>query len=311
MERHGPLSPTILRLALSLCLLGAVLPGAAHATERGASHYSPGGTRSFAVAVNPPPGLRLESETRIANGRHDLVGSTGTVPRAETLRITELLGGFYRFEGSLLGGHVEVGARLPFGYVRTNSPSIHVVERFDIGDLELAPLAWYWSRGQLHLSVREKVFAPTGGFSSSRPSDIGLNYWSFDSIVGATWFNEGSGTEISVEAGLLTHTRNGATKYKTGKEFHVDFMLNQFWTPHFAFGGQGYYYNQVSNDPLAGTPPTRVEANAIGFGPAILWTPETFDRKLRIVASWIRDLHATDRSDGAHARLTFTFTPGG
>lgn len=285
------------------------LPNPAPATERGASHYFPGATRDFAVAVARAPGARFTSETRFANGRHQLRGTAGTLARAEIFRATELLGAFYSFERNVLGGRVEIGATLPVGFVRTDAASVASAGRAGLGDVEFIPLAWHWSWRKLHLKVQEKIFAPTGGFSRAHRSDIGLHYWSFDSSLAATWFNDGSGTELSAEAGLLTHRRNASTGYKTGDEFHLDFALNQFWTPHFAFGARGYYYNQVGSDRLGGSTLRGVEARALGFGPALEWAPEAFDRKLRITGSWLRDVESQNRSHGSHARLTLTFMP--
>lgn len=308
MSRAGEFRRSTLRLALAVWLLGGALPGAAHATERGASHYVPGGSRQFAVAVAPAPGLRLTSELRFDYGQHDMMTSFGAVPRAEIFRAVERVGGFYSFEEEVLGGHIEVGAALPLGYVGTEAPGISNSGRFDIGDLELVPLAWSWNHGQLHLRVQETIYAPTGGFDSSRLSNLALNYWSFDSSLAATWFNDGSGSEISLEAGVLSHTKNPDTKYQSGSEFHVDFRLNQFWTPAFAFGASGYYYDQLDEDRSFGVTLTRTEARALGVGASLLWSPQAFERRLTLVASWLHDLETTRRSNGEHARLTLTFT---
>lgn len=294
-------------LGFGLGTLGIPSPSAA--SERGASHYSPGASREFAVAVAHAPGARFTSETRFDEGRHQLRGTTGTLPRADIARATERLGAFYSFEQNVAGGQVEIGAALPVGFVRTDAATVARARRFDLGDVEFVPLAWYWGWKQLHLKAQQKIFAPTGGFSRARRSDIGLNYWSFDSSLAATWFNDGTGTELSAEAGLLTHRRNPATGYKTGEEFHVDFALNQFWTPHFAFGAHGYHYNQVGNDRFGGRKVRGAQASALGFGPALEWAPKAFERKLRVTGSWLRDVHSKNRSHGSHARLTLTLTP--
>lgn len=309
MSRAGEFRQSTLCLTLAVCLLGSALPYATRATERGASHYTPGGSRQFAVAVAPAPGLRVASELRFDYGQHDMMTSFGALPRAETFRAVERVEGFYSFEKEVLGGHIEVGATFPLGYAGTEAAGTSNVGRFDIGDLELVPLAWSWNHGQLHLRVQETIYAPTGGFDSSRLSNLGLNYWSFDSSLAATWFNDGSGSEISLEAGVLSHTRNPDTKYQSGNEFHVDFRLNQFWTPAFAFGASGYYYDQLDEDRSFGTRLTRTEARALGVGASLLWSPLAFDRRLTLVASWLHDLETTRRSNGEHARLTLTFTP--
>ena len=66
--------------------------------------------------------------------------------------------------------------------------------------------------------------------------NIGRNYWSFDTVMAATWFNAETGTELSVIPGLMMNTENPDTNYRTGTEFHVDAVANQFLSETFAVG---------------------------------------------------------------------------
>ncbi len=55
-----------------------------------------------------------------------------------------------------------------------------------------------------------------------------------------TWMNK-KGTEISVMPGILFNSKNPATDYKSGTEFHVDIAVNQFLKKNLAVGLHGYY----------------------------------------------------------------------
>lgn len=89
---------------------------------------------------------------------------------------------------------------------------------------------------------------PTGQYSAGDAVNVGRNYWSFDTVAAATWFNPETGTEISITPGLMVNTENDATDYRTGAEFHVDLVVNQFLSETFALGVHGYAYKQIEDD---------------------------------------------------------------
>ena len=66
----------------------------------------------------------------------------------------------------------------------------------------------------------------------------------------------------------MLNTTNPATDYKSGNEFHLDFMANQFLAPTFALGVQGYWYKQIDADTGSGAVLGPFMGESFGLGPA-------------------------------------------
>ena len=75
--------------------------------------------------------------------------------------------------------------------------------------------------------------------------------------------------------GIMFNTTNPATNYKTGTEFHLDFMVNQFVSTSIALGVQGYWYKQIEGDSGAGATLGPFMGESFGLGPAVMWVPES------------------------------------
>jgi hypothetical protein len=152
-----------------------------------------------------------------------------------------------------------------------------------------------WKLGEFRWKFAETVTAPTGAYDVEDVVNLGRNYWSFDTIGAATWFNAETGTEISAAPGIMVNTTNNATDYHTGSEFHLDFTVNQFFSKTFAFGLRGYYYQQVSGDSGSGARLGPFESESLGIGPGVFWAPQFAGGKLSILAKWLHDLNAQNR----------------
>jgi hypothetical protein len=134
--------------------------------------------------------------------------------------------------------------------------------------------------------------------AASNALNLNREYWSFDTDVALTWFNEKSGTELSAVAGLMANTVNPHTHYQTGNEFHLEYVANQFVTTFLSIGLHGYFYQQVTNDrvgPSAAAALNLLNLNASnlsgksnGLGPQVNWV---VNDKLIFAFSWIHDLY--------------------
>jgi len=60
------------------------------------------------------------------------------------------------------------------------------------------------------------------------------------------------------------NTENPDTDYRTGTEFHLDFMLNQFLAESFGIGFHGYYYDQLTGDSGSGAILGDFKADSVG-----------------------------------------------
>ena len=93
----------------------------------------------------------------------------------------------------------------------------------------------------------------------------------------------------------MVNTRNKATNYKTGTQFHLDLTANQFLTKTFAIGARDYYYKQLTGDNGSGAILSDFKSEPLGFGPGFVWIPVASDGKLTIVGKTLHDVFAKRR----------------
>jgi hypothetical protein len=292
-------------LLLASCL--GMARGVAQATEGASSYYFPGSSTAFAVAVAPEPGFMAVSQTLFYSGRANKAVLGRRVNFAlEADAFYEVMGGFYTFEKPVLGSRLQVGIVVPVGHADVEAAlgSRRASDnRTGIGDTMISA-ALYWQKGDFHYKLVESVFVPTGQYGTEDLANVGRNYWGFDTALAVTWLNAGTGTEISVTPGILFNTRNTATDYKSGNEFHVDFAVNQFLAQNLALGFHGYYYRQVSGDSGSGAKLGGFEGESFGIGPALLWMPKAGKGNLSVIAKWLHDVHQENRMHGDYGQLT-------
>ncbi|MBP2627909.1 MAG: hypothetical protein H6Q68_2620 [Firmicutes bacterium] len=294
----------VFKLLISFLILGA---HTAHATEVGSSYYFPGSATTFATSVKPAPGLMMVNEMLFYNGKVDTAVARGLVH--VDLKATALynyVGGFYTFEKPVLGSRLQIGAVVPVGHVDfiAKIASINASDNHtDIGDTVLSA-ALYWKKDDIHYKLIQSVYAPTGGYSINNLANVGRNYWGFDTSLVMTWLNVKKGIEISVTPGIMFNTKNTATDYKSGDEFHVDFAVNQYLSQNLAVGLQGYYYRQLTGDSGSGAKLGSFKGEAFGIGPAVLWMPKYAKGNVLVIAKWLHDVNQTKRMHGDYGQLT-------
>jgi hypothetical protein len=296
---------------------GITTSGAAYASEGAASYYFAGGFGSFLVAVPPEPGLTVASQTLMFGGQTQRAVLNGRQTFGlNAFALYEYLGAAYAFERPVLGGRLQIGAAAPVIGYATMTASLqtrlfgtfsNTAEDTAFGDTILTPIALAWNFGEFHAKFAHLVIAPTGHYDVTAPLNVGRNYWAFDSQVALTWFHKSTGTEISVLPGIMINTTNPATDYKTGTEFHIDFMLNQFVAPTIAIGAQGYWYRQIDGDSGSGAVLGPFMGESFGLGPAILWAPEALKGKSAIVLKWVHDISQANRLNGDWGQVSMSF----
>ena len=311
--------PASVVVALALCLLAA---GSSDAAEGGASNYFPGSFGQFAPGMTPPPGLTLTSTTNGYKADVDQTALQGRVNiNLNSVAFIETLTGLYAFDTKILGATPAIGASLPFGYASidtaiTGPSPLSALGKIEedtwaVGDFSLIPVSLFWEIEQLgvHVNLYELVVMPSGQYDTGNLINLGRNYWSFDTVLATTWLYETTGTEISVVQGILGNTENELTNYRTGLEYHFDAMLNQFLAEEFAIGLHFYTYQQMTRD--SGTPNNLggYKGESIGIGPQLLWRPSFLGGKVTLMATWLRDLSATNRLEADYGTLVIAYTP--
>jgi hypothetical protein len=307
--------PAVALLAILLAS-GLISAPWGHAAEGGGSHYSPGFYGDFGVAVAPEPGFYLRNEFYYYGGD----GGKGRFTEFGEIRVDlevdvamYMLTGLMVLDKKILGGRYAFGAFLPVVYtdlsvgIVLGPISASVKEDLTaIGDPGFIPASFFWNFGDFHINASETITVPIGSYDQDRNVNSGLNYWSFDTVLAATYLHPKIGFEISAALGYIYNTKNEDTKYHTGQEFHADFMVNQFLSDNFALGVQGFYYKQITGDSGRGALLGDFKGEAAGIGPALMWATKIKNVDLVISAKWLHEFHAEHRLEGDHVFFNFT-----
>ena len=293
------------------CLV--IMQPVAQATEGASSYYFPGSSTTFAVAVAPKPGFMVANQMLIYSGTAEKAVLGGRERLSlKASAVYNYMGGSYTFDKPVLGGKkLQVGAYIPVGYMdleaSLGSLSGERSSRTRIGDTMLSA-ALFWKQGDLHYKLNQTIMVPTGAYSKDQIANVGRNYWGFDTSLSLMWLNLKKGWEISITPGIMMNTRNKATDYQSGNEFHVDFAINKhYFAKHYAVGLHGYYYHQVSGDSGGGALLGSFKGESFGIGPAVLWTPKVAKGDVVVMAKWLHDFHNSNRLQGNYGILTVAY----
>ena len=255
-----------LNLAAALVLIA---PPAALAAEGGMGHYLPGGTATLIDLAPTKPGWVVEPMYLHYEGN---ASASKAIPIAGTLAAgieaqsdAVLLGGLYTFETPILGAHYSIGVYLPYVSLNVEAQvdtALGNVRRRDsasgVGDLLLIPAMLAWKSGFWQTSVLLPVYAPTGEFEKGRLANPGLNYWTLDPTIGASYNNDKAGFNAALYVGAAFNTENPDTDYRSGTTLHLDGSVQQLLPlgPGFlGIGAEAFYLEQVTGDSGRGARP--------------------------------------------------------
>lgn len=303
--------PWFAAAGMAAALVAAAGPG--FAAEGAASHYLPGTVGDILVAVPPQPGFAASATVWYQGGDVGAAVLQGQVNAGLDLDLAlGLAAGSYTVENPWLAGTYTAAVLVPFGEARLDATVTGPLgnttsrsgSRFDLSDIAFVPLQLNWQVGEFAFKAAQAIIAPTGGYSIARAINLGRNYWSFDTQGAVTWFRQATGTEISLAPGIMFNTENNATDYKTGTEFHLDFVANQFLSPNLAIGLRGYWYEQITADSGSGAVLGGFKSSSFGIGPGLFWAPAFADGKLVVLGKWLHDLEATNRFESDYGIVT-------
>lgn len=300
------------RLIAALCGLLACAESAV-AAEGAASHYLPGTAGDILIAMPPKPGFAGGATLWYQAGEVGRAVLQGRVSTGLNLDLAlGLAAGSYTTTVPALGGTYTAAVLVPFGQAELDAEVTGQLgrtlsrsgNRFDLSDIAFVPIQLNWQVGEFAFKAAQAIIAPTGGYSVDRAINLGRNYWSFDTQAAVTWFHQATGTEASLAPGIMFNTKNDATDYRTGTEFHLDFVANQFLSPNFALGLRGYYYRQLTGDSGSGARLGPFKSRAVGIGPGFFWQPSFAGGKLVVLGKWLHDLDVQNRFDSDYGIVT-------
>lgn len=233
----------------ALCACTALTAVNASATEGGGGTY-PNGAEGVMTGALPPPGFYyLNYLTHYAADRLNdkdgnkipvdfHVNATANVSRFVYMTDKQILGANYGMYMIVPLVHISGSLGTPAGSMSSTKSGL--------GDISFSPLVLAWHSKIWHAATGFEVTAPTGQYNKDRFVNIGRNYWTIQPIVTGTLLTE-NGMELSAKVMYDFNTENTDTKYTSGQEFHFDYATAYHMGP-WTFGGQGYFYKQVSND---------------------------------------------------------------
>jgi hypothetical protein len=286
---------------------------AVKAAEGGSSHYLPGAAGDVLIAQSPKPGLQAAMTIWYQTGEVNTAVLQGRVGVSLDLDLPLAIPTLsYTFEKPILGGTYTIGIAAPFGYGRLDAQLIGsdgIVgdvsdDSFNLSDIAVTPFQMNWNINNFHFKFAQVIVAPTGAYDLDETVNLGLNYWSFDTVGGMTWFNAPTGTEVSIAPGIMFNTKNNDSDYSTGTEFHLDFTANQFLAETFAVGIRGYYYQQITGDSGSGAVLGDFKSESFAIGPGVVWIPKSAGGALTVLAKWMHDFDAKNRFESYYFTLT-------
>ncbi len=279
------------------------------------SNYIPGFYGDLALAVAPPEGLSMRNDIYYYSG--DANGTVRSTQLELDVDVTlvydyltflynpgvELFGGSFAFGATAVVGNVDIEATVVAG-----TQSLRVEDdTLGLGDLTLAANI-YWPRDKWNFLWATYVVAPTGSYDVDDVANSGLNYWTFEMDFMANYFDPDKGRDYSIVVGYGYNTENDDTDYKSGDEFHVDFVLNQFLSEKFAVGVTGFFYRQLSGDSGDGALLGSFKGEAAGIGPAMYYVANLGGRDVAFTAKWLSEFDTRNRLDGDHVFASFAMS---
>jgi hypothetical protein len=251
-----------------LFLCGVLLLGTqAWATEGGGGAY-PNGAEDFMSGAAPPPGTYFINyfEYYAAPGFKDNNGNN-QLPKFDLDVYANVFRFIHMTKETFLGGNWGMHIFLPLVHQGVEVPGGVSSNWNGVGDIIVDPfiLSWHWKN--FHVTSGLDIYIPTGNYDSTRIANTGRNYWTFEPVVAGTFITD-SGFQVSAKLMYDFNTLNTDTDYRSGQEFHLDYLVGQkAWGVDFGVGG--YYYQQTTDDTKRGFTVPDNKGMTVAVGPVV------------------------------------------
>ena len=321
-KRSHPAHSKARGTCLLVCALSAAaggLPQAAYAGEGGTSHIMPGANATMVDLPPTSPGGFVKP--MLIHYRGDASAkvptAAGVVANLNADADTFVLGGGYGFEGTVLGGaHFAVAAFLPYTWlaISGNSQALGGVSIGNsingFGDLTVVPVLLGWKDENWQYDFLLPVYAPTGSYELGRLGNTGLNYWTFDPVVGLAYSNTSSGLTGAAHLGYAINTENNATQYKSGNVLHLDTAVQQIiplGSGLATVGAEAWYFQQLTCDSGSGATLGCFKGRTAGIGPVLGYIQPMGKETLLFEFKWLPELDTQNRLKGDYLWLKMVY----
>lgn len=285
-----------------MSLLALIHAAPAAASESGGTPY-PNGAEALTIAALPPPGTYVINyatyyDADRLNGPHgqSLVPDFrlhAAVDVARIINVTPI---------KILGANWAQQVFIPVGNVSVRAGG-RSQSRFGLGDIIVDPIVLGWHAGNTHFAFGLDTFVPTGRYNAKNLANVGRNYWTFEPVLAVTHISP-KGLEVSLKLMYDFNTRNNATGYLSGQEFHADFG-GAYTIQKLSLGFTGFIDRQTKDDRVDGV---RVNADgnrgsAFGIGPLVRYAVG----KVPVTLQWQHETSAHNRPQGDRIWLKTNF----
>jgi hypothetical protein len=245
--------------------------------------------------------LRLPIGVRVATGVDESILINATTLSVVTK--ARIAGGLLGFAATLPFGRVKVDASQTFTgpLGRTAGGALSDTET-GLGDMSLTALLG-WQTGAHHWNLMVTGIVPTGKYSPTQLSFVGVNRPGVDVKAAYTWLNPKKGLELSGGAGLMFNQENGDTHYKSGDELHLEAAVIQHLPSGWALGVGAYQYVQLSKDSGAGAKLGSFKGQVSGVGPLASYTFKAWGRPVQLAGRWYHEFGVHNRASGDSVAL--------
>ena len=278
----------------------------AHATENGLLDY-PAGVGTVLNGILPPPGATQYYNYTVLYTANKFIGNDGqsAIPNFRASVLVEAARILHTWNFHLGPFTLTSGAVLPISHVYTRlagSSAVHngtndlLLQLFNVGYSN--PSKGFFAYVASDFSV------PTGSYQVNRLANNGLNYYTWQPSINATWLPTPQ-WELSASALVEVNAPNRATRYHSGSLFDLDYVVGYSPVKKLQLGVQGYILQQFTGDTLNGQPVADgFRGRVLAIGPQVRYT---LGPASAITIKWQHEFAVRNRSQGDLLWAEFSF----